>query len=155
MRLVGHGPLFNLKHSHRPTGQFRTEPYEIGYAPLGLQPGLTKEESQMTLLWQELQKRNIPLSVVVYPWPTQIAHDTMDSKQVLMWRDWCARKCKSFISIFPAFCAVKNQCPKGEPGCWYLNELKFGDEQYSAAGNALVADAVGTSFEEARPVRRN
>src|SRR5664280_3618165 len=93
---------------------------------------------QGTLLWQELQKRNIPLSVVVYPWPAQVVHDTIDSKQVLMWRDWCTGKCESFISLFPAFLAVKNQCPQGQPGCWYLNQFVFGDEHYNAAGNAVV-----------------
>lgn len=152
---VGHGPLFDLERSawtYRPVSD--TEPYEIGYAPLGLQAGLAKEESKMTLLWQEFQKRNVPLSVVVYPWPAQIAHDTIDSKQVLMWRDWCAGKCKSFISIFPAFFAVKNQCPQHHPGCWYLNEFIFGDEHYTVAGNALVADAVGKSLEENPPVKR-
>ncbi len=151
----GHGPLFDLERSawtYRPVSD--TEPYEIGYAPLGLQAGLAKEESKMTLLWQDLQKRNIPLSVVVYPWPAQIAHDTIDSKQVLMWRDWCAGKCKSFISVFPAFFAVKNQCPQGQPGCWYLNDFIFGDEHYNAAGNALVTDAVGKSLEKNPPVKR-
>jgi hypothetical protein len=153
---VGHGPLFDLERSawtYRPVPD--KQPYEIGYAPLGLQAGLAKEESKMTLLWQELQKRNIPLSVVVYPWPAQIAHDTIDSKQVLMWRAWCAGKCKSFISVFPAFFEVKKQCPPGQPGCWYLNEFIFGDEHYNATGNALVANAVGTSLEDNPPVKRD
>jgi hypothetical protein len=152
---VGHGPLFDLERSawtYRPVSD--TEPYEIGYAPLGLQAGLAKEESKMALLWQELRKRNIPLSVVVYPWPAQIAHDTMDSRQVRMWSDWCAGKCKRFLSLFPAFFAVKEQCPKSRPGCWYLNEFIFGDEHYNTPGNALVANAVGTSLEENPPVKR-
>lgn len=152
---VGHGQLFDLERSawtYRPVSD--TKPYAVGYAPLGLQAGLAKEESKMTLLWEELQKRSIPLNVVVYPWPAQIAHDTIDSKQVLMWHDWCAGKCKSFISVFPAFFAVKNQCPRSQPGCWYLNEFIFGDEHYNAAGNALVAEAVGASLEESPPVRR-
>jgi hypothetical protein len=152
---VGHGPLFDLERSawtYRPVSD--RQPYEIGYGPLGLQAGLAKEESRMTMLWQELQKRNIPLSVVVYPWPAQIVHDTQDSRQVVMWRDWCAGKCTSFISVFPDFFAVKDQCPHSQPGCWYLKEFIFGDEHYNAAGNALVADAVARSLEEHPPVKR-
>jgi hypothetical protein len=152
---VGHGPLFDLERSawtYRPVSD--SAPYEIGYGPLGLQAGLAKEQSKMTLLWQELQQRNIPLSVAVYPWPAQIVHDTAESKQVVMWRDWCAGKCKSFISVFPAFFAVKDQCPSGQPGCWYLNDFIFGDEHYNAAGNALVADAVSKSLEESPPLKR-
>jgi hypothetical protein len=152
---VGHGPLFDLERSawtYRPVSD--NLPYEVGYGPLGLQAGLAKEESKMTLLWQELQKRDIPLSVVVYPWPAQVAHDTADSKQVVMWRNWCAGKCKSFTSLFPAFLAVKNHCPQSQPGCWYLIDFIFGDEHYNAAGNALVADAVSSNLEEKPPVKR-
>lgn len=153
---VGHGPLFDLERSawtYRPVSG--TQPYEIGYGPLGLQAGLAKEQSKMTLLWQELQQRNIPLSVVVYPWPAQIVHDTSDSKQVVMWRDWCAGKCQSFISVFPAFFALKEQCPPSQPGCWYLSDFIFGDEHYNVAGNALVADAVSKSLEEHPPLKRD
>ena len=152
----GHGPLFDLERSawtYRPVNN--TAPYEIGYGPLGLQAGLAKEQSKMTLLWQELQQRHIPLSVVVYPWPAQIVHDTADSTQVVLWRDWCAGKCKSFISVFPAFLALKQHCPPGQPGCWYLNDFIFGDEHYNAAGNALVADAVSRSLEEHPPAKRD
>ena len=108
----------------------------------------------MTLLWQELQQRNIPLSVVVHPYPAQLVHDTADSKQVRLWRDWCEGKCKRFISVFPAFFAVKDQCPWGQPGCWYLQLFVFGDVHYTAAGNALVADAVIKSLTDEPPVKR-
>src|ERR1035441_3406728 len=105
----------------------------------------------MTLLWQELKERDIPISVVVGPWPAQIAHDTADSKQVLIWRDWCEGKCKRFISLFPAFLAVKDHCPRGQPGCWYVSLFIFGDVHYNAAGNALVVDALIKSFAEQPP----
>ena len=37
-----------------------TEPYETGYAPLGLEGGINREKSKMDVLWQELAERNIP-----------------------------------------------------------------------------------------------
>ena len=94
--------------TYRPVSD--TEPFETGYAPLGLEGGIAKEQAKMTLLWQELAKRNIPLSVVVYPYPAQLIHDTVDSRQVRIWREWCEGKCKRFISVFPAFFAAKDQC---------------------------------------------
>ncbi len=106
------------------------------------------------LLWQELAKRNIPISVVVYPWPTQIVHDTADSRQVRIWREWCEGKCKRFVSLFPAFFAVKEQCPRLEPGCWYLDYFIFGDIHYNSAGNALVAEVVTKSLSETPPEKR-
>ena len=109
----------------------------------------------MNLLWRELEQRNIPITIVVYPYPGQIVHDTADSRQVRMWRDWCEGKCKRFVSVFPAFLAVKDQCPWTQPGCWYLNFFIFGDFHYNAAGNALVADAVIQSLRDVLPAKRS
>jgi hypothetical protein len=131
-----------------------TQPFETGYAPLGLEGGIAKEKAKMDLLWQELAKRNIPISVVVYPWPTQIVHDTVDSREVRIWREWCEGKCKRFISVFPAFFAVKQQCPRFEPGCWYLDYFIFGDIHYNSAGNALIAEVVSKSLAETPPEKR-
>jgi hypothetical protein len=131
-----------------------TLPFEAGYAPLGLERGIAKEKAKMDLLWRELAARNIPLSVVVYPWPSQIANDSADSRQVRIWREWCEGRCKRFISLFPAFFAVKAQCSRLEPGCWYLKYFIFGDIHYNSAGNALVADVVTNSLLEVPPVKR-
>lgn len=148
------GDLFDLERSawtYRKVSD--TKGYGDGYAPLGLESGITKEETKMTLLWQELAKRKIPLSVVVYPWPAQVVHDGADSPQVRMWSEWCAGKCKWFLSLFSAFRAAKDRCPQSEPGCWYLRYFVFGDVHYNSAGNALVADAVIRSLEETPPVK--
>ena len=100
-----------------------TEPYETGYGPVGVEGGIAKEKLKMDLLWQELKQRNVPISVVVSPWPAQLVHDTVESRQVRIWREWCEGKCKRFITLFPAFFAVKEQCSRLEPGCWYLELL--------------------------------
>src|SRR5208337_1008177 len=129
-------------------------PYPAGYAPLGVEGGIAKEKAKMTLLWQELARRNIPISVVVDPWPAQVVHDTAESRQVRIWRDWCEGKCKRFISLFPEFLAAKDQCPRSHPGCWYLRLFVFGDTHYNAAGNALVADAAIKSLAKDPPAKR-
>src|SRR5271157_1575018 len=131
-----------------------TDPHPAGYAPLGVEGGIAKEEAKMTLLWQELKRRNIPISVVVYPYPAQLVHDSAESRQVHIWRDWCEGKCKQFISVFPAFFAVKAQCPWRQPGCWYQKLFIFGDYHYNVGGNALVADAVIKSLTKEPPVKR-
>ncbi len=129
------------------------DPYPLGYAPLGVEGGIAKAKVKMNLLWQELQKRNIPISVVVYPDPAQLLHDTADSIQVRIWREWCEGKCKRFISVFPSFFTVKAQCPRLQPGCWYLSHFVYGDLHYNAAGNALVADAVIQSLKQDPPTK--
>jgi len=131
-----------------------TQPFETGYAPLGLEGGIAKEKAKMTLLWQELAQRGIPISVVVYPYPAQIIHDNEDSRQVRIWREWCEGKCKRFVTVFPDFFAAKEQCSRLQPGCWYLKYFVFGDIHYNAAGNALVTDAVSRSLSAAPAVKR-
>ena len=130
------------------------EPYETGYAPLGLEGGIAKEKSKMGELWRELQHHNIPVSVVVYPWPAQLAHDRVDSLQVRIWREWCSGKCKRFVDLFPALFAIKDQCPRYEPGCWYLSHFIFGDTHYNSAGDAVVADVLSKSLEAAPAMKR-
>ena len=73
--------------------------------------------------------------------------------RVIAWRDWCEGKCKRFISVFPPFFAVKDQCPWANPACWYPKLFLFGDMHYTAAGNALVAAAVIKSLEESPPIK--
>ena len=152
---LDHGTSGNEFDRERSAWTYRkvsdSERFETGYAPLGLEGGIAKEKAKMDLLWRELQQRNIPLSVVVYPWPAQLVHDTVDSRQVRIWRDWCEGKCKRFISVFPAFFAGKAQCPQIAPGCWYSKYFIFGDIHYNSGGNALVADAVSESLS-ATPV---
>lgn len=131
-----------------------TDLYPTGFAPLGVKGGLAKQKAKMDLLCQELERRNIPISVVVYPYPSQLVHDSADSQQVRIWREWCAGKCNRFISLYPAFFAVKEQCPRLEPGCWYSQLFVFGDVHFTTAGNAMVADAVIQSLTAEPPVKR-
>ena len=151
------GDTFDLDRSawtYRPVNE--TDgfyPQGTGYGPLGVQGGIAREEAKMTTLWQELSARGIPINVVVYPWPAQIAHDTVDSRQVQIWRNWCQGKCKRFIPLFPAFFAAKNKCPWYAPGCWYPKYFIFGDVHYNIRGNAIVVDTVGGALE-AVPVSR-
>ena len=153
------GQLGNPLDAGRGTWTYKsdTEIEQAGitsYAPLGVEGGIAKEKVKMTLLWQELKSRNIPISVVVYPWPAQVVRETAESRQVRIWREWCEGRCKRFISLFPAFLAVKDQCPRIQPGCWYLRCFTFGDIHYNANGNAVVANAVIKSLEELPPVKR-
>ncbi len=129
--------------------------FPAGYAPLGVAGGLAKQEAKMTLLWQELARHNIPISVVVYPQPAQLVHDTAESKQVQLLRQWCEGKCKRFVSVFPAFLAVKARCPWSDVGCWYPKLFVIRDVHYTAAGNALVADAVIQSLTQEPAVKHS
>jgi hypothetical protein len=152
--VVQGGNIFDLERSAWTYRQVSdTERFDSGYAPLGLERGIGKEEEKMTLLWETLAQRHIPISVVVYPWPAQMVHDTADSRQERVWKAWCAGKCKRFISLFPAFFGAKAHCSWIEPGCWYPDLYLFGDYHFSAAGNAIVANAVIDNLESTHPTK--
>jgi hypothetical protein len=138
--------------TYRPVNE--SDGFPTGYAPLGVEGGIAREKAKMDLLWRELEKRHIPLSVVVYPFASQLVHDTVDSRQVRIWREWCEGKCKRFIDAFPGFFAVKERCSPLQRGCWYLDYFIFGDMHYSAAGNAMVADILVRSLTEDPPVKQ-
>ncbi len=85
------GNIFDLERSGWTYREVvEDQPFELGFAPLGVEAGIAKEKRKMDLLYQELAQRNIPISVVVYPWPAQLIYDKVDSRQVQIWRDWCA-----------------------------------------------------------------
>ncbi|HZP22415.1 MAG TPA: hypothetical protein VFB04_03140 [Terriglobales bacterium] len=148
------GNVFNLERSgwtYRKVVE--DQPFELGFAPLGVEGGIAKEKRKMDLLYQDLAKRNIPISVVVYPWPAQMIYDKVDSREVQIWREWCQGKCKRFVTVFPEFFAEKDKCPKAQPGCWYLTDWTFGDIHLNANGNAIVAEAVSKNLEAEPPAK--
>jgi hypothetical protein len=130
-----------------------TSPFPAGYAPLGVEGGIAKAQAKMTQLYELLNQDNIPISVVVYPHLAQVVHDTSESRQMQMWRQWCEGKCKRFISVFPEFYAVRDKCSSSQAGCWYPALFVYGDMHYAAGGNALVADAVIASLAQDPPVK--
>lgn len=149
------GNVFNLERSgwtYRPV--IEDQPFEIGFAPLGVEGGIAKEKRKMDEIYQDLKARDIPISVVVYPWPAQLIYDKVDSREMQIWRDWCEGKCKRFVTVFPEFFAERDKCPKFEPGCWYLKNWTFGDIHLNANGNAIVAEKVARSLEAVPPVKR-
>jgi hypothetical protein len=110
--------------------------FEIGddYKPLGVEGGIQRSLQNMGKLADLLAARNIPLTIVVYPWAQQIAHGDRDSRQVSLWRDFCAqRRCKAFINLYPAFFAAAVADKD-----WYEHLYIMGDDHFSAAGNRMA-----------------
>jgi lysophospholipase L1-like esterase len=103
------------------------------FAPLGIEGGVARSRQNMQKLADLLAKRGIPLTVAVYPWAMQLANDDRESRQVTIWRDFCAKNCKEFINIFPAFFEEK-----GAHEDWYERLFIYGDIHFSAEGNKVM-----------------
>ena len=110
------------------------DPQASDYGLLGVEGGLQKAKQQMDKLHQALSRHGIALSVGVYPWPQQLLYDTENSRQVQIWRDWCAGKCKRFFNHFPTFFRYKESDPE-----FVRNLFVWGDVHYNALGNKILA----------------
>lgn len=71
--------------------------------------GIQKSIQYMTLLKDLLDKNNIKLTIVVYPWFTQIYHRDLNSIQVRIWKEFSEKNNNQFINLFPAFINEENK----------------------------------------------
>jgi len=71
--------------------------------------GIQRSTKYMTLLKDLLDKNNIKLTIVVYPWFTQIYHQDLNSIQVKIWKEFSEKNNNQFINLFPAFINEENK----------------------------------------------
>ena len=93
----------------------------------------------MNRLYGILSEKNIPLTVVIYPWPQQLEFDRLNSKHTQMWEKFCESKCKNFINLFPVF--FKEQDEKGFLET-YRKYYWWNDMHFNIQGNNLVAKEI-------------
>ena len=99
--------------------------------------GIAKAIQNMTELHLYLESKNIPMSLVVYPWPGQILYDKQDSLQVSIWREFCATRCKKYIDLFPLFFEEIDILSKKEiVNKYYLKN----DIHFNKTGNKKIFD---------------
>jgi hypothetical protein len=103
------------------------------YRPLGVEGGIARSLQNMRALSDLLAAKNIPLTIVVYPWAQQVAQGDRNSRQVALWREFCEGRCKAFINLYPVLFAASEADRK-----WYEHYYILGDDHFSAEGNALV-----------------
>jgi hypothetical protein len=135
--------------SEAQTKQFLTQKYrraawtqpdfDVGhyYAPLGIEGGISRALANMQSLADLLRARGIALTVVVYPWSFQLAHDDRDSRQVRIWKTFCATNCRAFVNLFDVFFAEKDVRTNGYEELFIPRDL-----HYSTLGNRIFYDAV-------------
>lgn len=111
------------------------------YRPLGVEGGITRSLQNMEALAKLLSKKAIPLTIVVYPWPAQIAHNERDSEQISLWRNFCRDRCKDFVNLFPVIYSKQTADPD-----WYQPLFIPGDIHFSKIGNELIFRAIATKI---------
>jgi hypothetical protein len=116
---------------------FSPNELEAEYAPLGSAEAIVRSRKAMQALADLLRQKGIPLTIVVYPWPVQLARNDRDSRQVALWRDFCASNCKAFIDVLPVFLAEAQAHAD-----WYERLFIESDDHYSPEGHKLMFDVL-------------
>jgi hypothetical protein len=113
---------------------------EASYREYG-EPGLHLARQNMTALAELVERHSISLTIVVYPWPDQIRYDSVESIQVVAWREWARANDASFIDLFPPFFA--------DPDAEAVIAANFitGDMHFNERGSQLVARSFLEGFQ--------
>lgn len=92
----------------------------------------------MNLLKNVCDENDIKMTVVVYPWPSQIWYEDLNSRHVRTWQKWCDENDVDFINLFPLF--IKLNAPKSEKLKIMNKYFVPYDLHYNKNGNRLVAE---------------
>lgn len=117
-------------NNEMPRSSWTYKKNEYGFGSIGQEGAINQALARMELLHELLKSHGIKMSLGVYPWPAQLLHDSEDSLQVRVWREFCRRKCERFYDTFPDFFEYKNKYGAVAavnmlyfPGDIHLNEL--------------------------------
>jgi len=100
--------------------------------------GVESMKKYMNRLLSLLRNNNINLTIAVYPWPTQVWFDDLNSIQVKTWENWAQENHVKFINYFPDFVKI---------GSSKANKLKTlekyyipGDAHFNKEGSKVLAN---------------
>ena len=111
--------------------------------------GLENSIKYMTELSETLNKKDIKLSLAVYPHPATLIHDKKNSRHVKIWKDFCKNKCLNFINLFPIFFdEIKNNNHMEIIKKYYIEN----DIHFNEAGNKKIFDIL-KNYEFGAPDR--
>jgi len=105
---------------------------EAAYKHYG-EKGIRLALERMGKLSSLLKEKNIKLTIAVYPWPDQILHGELDSRQVTIWRNWAEEQNVGFINLFSAF--LNGEKAEEVIKKYYI----LGDVHWNKDGHDLVA----------------
>ena len=93
--------------------------------------------SNMEKLSNLLMKKNIELSLAVFPWPGTIKNDNENNLQLKIWREFCFSRCKNFFDLMKPFFILKKKYGYREV---YFKHFIHGDIHLNENGHRIVAE---------------
>ena len=105
-----------------------------GMAPRYAERGIDLAIAHMSSLADLCAQRDIPLTLVIYPWPANILAGELDHPQVDLWRDFAEARSLLFVNLFPVF-ILNGMDPQETVDRYFIP----GDVHWNKDGNALIA----------------
>ena len=94
--------------------------------------------TNMRKLSKLLQKNEIDLSIVVYPWPGTLKNDIEENKYLKIWQDFCITNCKNFFNLIkPFFDLLENEKFSNVYKEYYIYE----DYHFNEKGQKFIAES--------------
>ena len=100
--------------------------------------GIKLQIKYMNKLKKLLDENNVKLTVVVYPWISQIWYEDLNSLHVKIWKDWAKKNNSNFIDLFPLF--VKKGISNSEKDKIINENYIRGDFHFNEKGNQIIAE---------------
>ncbi|GJL50508.1 MAG: hypothetical protein NPIRA01_17350 [Nitrospirales bacterium] len=96
--------------------------------------GLERAQHHLDLLYQLLRRHQKGMTIAVYPWPDQIVHKDLHSRQVTFWEEWAQKHSVNFFNFFPLF-ILPDDDPKGVLDKYFIE----GDVHWNEQGHEIMA----------------
>lgn len=119
-----------------------------GYGLNGVEGGVAQSLNHMNELYRFLHERGIPLSIGIYPWPSQILHEKGKSRQETIWENFCKNKCRHLYNAFPAFREESKKLGGQSVVDQYFIK---GDVHYNEEGNKIMSDVFLRQYKKSQP----
>ena len=107
---------------------------------IGIDEGHNIMVKHMIDLHKILSKKNIKMSLAVYPWPHQLRYDVVNSVHVNIWQNFCESRCENFINYFPFFFneVKKTSFLKTYKKYYFNNDPHFNKKGHKALADKLI-----------------
>ena len=113
------------------------------FSPLGIEQGLKKIKNNLIEISEISAKNNNDLYLLVYPWPAQLAYESLFDWPKYVEQVCTEIGCAGVINTFPRFLSYKESSKSWQKEL-YIN----GDVHFNQKGNYILAEIIANELKK-------